>query len=705
MLVNGQAFCLSDAVGDVSPREPARGVFVGDRRVLSRFELAVDGDPLESLGVDRSDPTSATHVSRNRATPGGCEPLLVVRRRELRLGLTERLEVRNLGTEEARFRLSLWVEADYADLFAVKEGRLGVDHPDGDAARRSRGDAGEHGSDRRGPGTLALSWICDGVRRETVVHASGDPVISSRLLVWNLSLSAGGQWAATVEIDVELCGPEEGDLPLPGGRDHHTMRLATAASGRRWRAEAPELHSGLDELDLALEQSLDDLQALRLVDTDPERRTAADRSGVGEEERVVIAAGAPWFMALFGRDALLTAAMLLPVDPRLAVDVLAVLAEHQGRRVDPETEEQPGRILHELRFGTASSLSLGAGKAYYGSVDATPLFVMVAAEAARWGAFGPDDLAWVLPAVDRALAWMDEHGDPGRLGFLNYRCFSSAGLTNQGWKDSWDGIRYADGRVAHAPLALCEAQGYAFAAYRGRAELARLTGDEVSARRWRARAADLAERFNDAFWLPAQRRYAMALGPDGEAVDGDGSNVGHALWTGVVDARRAPLVAEALLSPPLFSGWGVRTLAADNGGYNPLSYHCGSVWPHDNAILAMGLRRYGLLDHAATVALGLVDAAAAHQGHLPELFAGLARDDVGVPVRYPTACVPQAWAAASLFLVVRALLGLEPTGDGELTLQPALPPSIEWMRWEGVRIAGRRVRVEAGPDGSRVTDL
>lgn len=698
MLVNGQAFCLCDEMGDISPDEPARGLFVGDRRVLSRLELFVDGEPVESLGVDRRDPTFATHVGRNRPRPGGCEPLLVLRRRELRLGLTERLEVRNLGTEDVHCRLSVAIEADYADLFAVKEGRVGLD-----GGQPSHADSGAHGAERRDDATLVLSWTLDDVRRETVVVAAPAPVISTKALVWNVSIAPGGHWEATIDVDVELChatAPASTTGVTPAGTTH-AMGLETAASGRRWRAGAPTLHSGLDELDLAIEQSLDDLQALRLVDLErATSTTAGDRQR--DHERVVIAAGAPWFMALFGRDALLSAYMLLPVDPRLAVDVLDVLAEHQGRVVDTETEEQPGRILHELRFGTAASLSLGAGKAYFGSVDATPLFVLLAAEAARWGALRPEDLEWLMPAVDRAMAWMDEFGDPGGLGYLSYHCFSANGLANQGWKDSWDGIRAADGTVATSPLALCEVQGYVYAAYRGRADLAQHMGDEITSRRWQVRATQFAERFNRDFWLPAQRRYAMAIGPDGAPVDGDGSNIGHCLWTGVVDEHRAPLVAEALVSPPLFSGWGVRTLAADNGGYNPLSYHCGSVWPHDTALLAMGLRRYGFDAEATQLALGLIDAAAAHDGHLPELFAGLDRADVGVPVRYPTSCVPQAWAAASLLLVARTLLGLEPEDGGTtLAVRPTLPSTIDWIRWEGVHIGGRRVRVHAtGRTGS-----
>ena len=297
-------------------------------------------------------------------------------------------------------------------------------------------------------------------------------------------------------------------------------------------------------------------------------------------------------MTLFGRDSLITAWMALLVDPDLALGTLQTLARFQGREVDPHNEEEPGRILHEMRFGEASSLSLGGGTIYYGTADATPLFVMLLGELRRWG-LAREAVDELLPHADRAIEWIENFGDRDGDGYVEYQRTSDRGLRNQGWKDSVDAVRFADGRLADPPIALAEVQGYTYGAYLARAFFAAEQGDAGRSAELRARAAALKADFNRDFWLEDKGWLAMGLDRDKRPIDALTSNMGHCLWTGILDADKADAVAEQLLGPDLFSGWGVRTLAASMVGYNPISYHCGSVWPHDNAIVAAGLMRYG----------------------------------------------------------------------------------------------------------------
>jgi glycogen debranching enzyme len=403
--------------------------------------------------------------------------------------------------------------------------------------------------------------------------------------------------------------------------------------------------------------------------------------------------------------------MALPVDPSLAVSTLHVLAGLQGTETDDDTEEQPGRILHEVRFGRSGLLGPGGSEIYYGSVDATPLFVALAGEVARWGV-DPEVLRPLLPHLDAALGWVRTSGDGDGDGdghgdaYLAYRRRSEHGLANQGWKDSHDAISFADGTLAEPPIALCEVQGYVYAAYLARAELARLFGDAATEERWRSDAAVLKERFNRDFWLEDRGWFALALDRDHRAVDALASNMGHAMWSGIVDEHHAEAVADRLVSPELFTGWGVRTLATSMARYDPLSYHNGSVWPHDTALAAAGLARYGFVDAARRVIGGLLDLAERYDPHLPELLSGLGRDDVPVPVDYPASSAPQAWAAASPLLAIRTLLGLEPrVPEGRVRVAPILPPAMRRLEVRGLALGERRVDLEVAVGEVRASGL
>ena len=404
-------------------------------------------------------------------------------------------------------------------------------------------------------------------------------------------------------------------------------------------------------------------------------------------------------MTLFGRDSLITSWFALIVDPDLALGVLQTLARFQGDEVDPRNDEEPGRILHEMRFGESATLSLGSGRIYYGSADATPLFVMLLGELRRWG-LAREAVDQLMPHADRAMEWIEHYGDRDGDGYVEYQRSSDRGLQNQGWKDSWDGVRYANGDVARAPIALAEVQAYVYSAYLARAHFATEAGDLTTAALFRDKAGDLKRRFNEDFWLPDKGWFAIGLDQDKRPIDSLTSNMGHCLWAGIVEPELAAEVADRLLSPELFTGWGIRTLGRNMGGYNPISYHCGSVWPHDNAIAAAGLMRYGFVEQSQQIMMAMIDAAASQGARLPELFAGLDRHEFPTVVSYPTSCSPQAWAAAAPLLFLRTMLRFDPwVPYGKLWLSPALPEEINQLRLERIPLAGGRVTVEVS-DGN-----
>jgi glycogen debranching enzyme len=414
------------------------------------------------------------------------------------------------------------------------------------------------------------------------------------------------------------------------------------------------------------------------------------------------AAGLPWFMTIFGRDSILTSLQALPFAPDLAATTLQVLADWQGTRKNDARDEDPGRILHEVRYGESMAFEEQPHSPYYGTADATPLFIVLLDEYERWT--GDATLVRRLEYEAReALAWIDKYGDLRGDGYIWYqRRNEETGLENQCWKDSWDSISYRDGRLPGFPRATCELQGYAYDAKIRGARLARdIWGDADLADRLVHEAAELKTRFNRDYWIPDRGYYAIALDADGGPVDALSSNIGHLLWSGIVDADRAGSVVDHLMSPQLFSGWGVRTLGMDEWRYNPVGYHVGTVWPFDNSFIAWGLRRYGYREEASRIAAGILDAAQFFNFRLPEAFGGYERSLTRHPVHYPTACSPQAWSTGAPLLFLRTMLGLEVAGDN-LVVDPALPRGIKHIellnipgRW-GYADAFARERV--GPD-------
>jgi len=672
-LLEGSSFCLSEASGDITPGA-AQGLFLRDTRVLSRWELRLDGDPVEPLTVLAEETYRGTFIGRARPRAGLADSTLVVERhRFIGASMREDIVVRNLGAETAAFAMTLHVDADFGDLFEVKAGHV-----------ESRGEHSiQHGEDE-----LHLTRRWQGHTRGTVVSVVGATMLPDAV-TFRVVVPARGQWRTSLHVEPVIDGVRP-DLTFP--EDQPVARMLPAVRRTAWRGETPTVAVPDPELLETLRTSGRDLESLRIYDpVDP--------------RAVAVAAGAPWFMALFGRDSILTALMTLSLSPSLALGTAEALAKYQGVREDPVTEEQPGRILHEMRFGVDAADALG-GNIYYGTADATPLFVMLVGELLRWGA-PPERLRALLPHVDRALEWVERHGDRDGDGFVEYQRGTDRGLVNQGWKDSHDGITDASGRIPRGPIALVEVQAYVYGAYLARALLAEALEDDAgTARAFRDRAARLRERFEEAFWLPERGWYAIALDGDKDPVDSLASNMGHALWTGIVAPEHAASVADHLLSPAMFTRWGVRTLASTMGAYNPMSYHIGSIWPHDNAIIAAGLRRYGFVEHAARVARALYGAAAEFGGRLPELMCGFDADEYAQAVPYPAACSPQAWASAAPVELTRMLLGARPCfPHRHLRLDPRLPAELQPFAIRGLRLGDALVDVEVRDGHATVTGL
>jgi glycogen debranching enzyme len=598
-------------------------------------------------------------------------PLTVERNRELGNGIVEDITVHNYSLQPASCEIALAVDADFADLFEVKEGRF---HRVWEQTRRTRA------------GSVTIDAVWQETRQGIVVRMR-DAEASAEGLLARIIVPAHGKWSVRATV-LPLTAETEVDAGLPTVVLSAEMISAQQRRQKAWDAHVPLPRVGNPTVERSLLRSHDDIGALRIVDPD-------------HPDRMVVAAGAPWFMALFGRDSLLSSFMVLPVDATLALGTLQTLADRQGTKVDPLTEEQPGRILHEVRLDVGTSLALGGRSAYYGTADATPLFVTLLGEASRWG-LAAEDIEALVPHADRALEWIRDYGDRDGDGFVEYKRLNDQGLTNQGWKDSWDGINFADGTLAEPPIALCEVQGYVYSAYMARAWMAYDVGDEVLAKDLRERAGQLKKQFNEQFWLPDRGYFAIALDRDKRPVDACASNMGHCLWSGIVDDDKAPQVARRLMSPEMFSGWGVRTLATDMGAYNPVSYHNGSVWPHDNALIVGGLMRYGFVKEARQLSSSLMEAAEHTDNRLPELFCGFSRSDYPQPLPYPTACSPQAWASATPVMLVRSLLRYEPDVPlGVLWIDPALPERWGTLHTTNLPVGGARVTLDVS--ASRVT--
>jgi glycogen debranching enzyme len=665
-ILEGNTFVVSDRRGDLNASPAtAHGLFDADTRFLSRWILTVNGQTLQPLSTDDLHYFAAQFFTvPGTGTVYADSPLSVIRRRAVGKGFHEDLRILNHSDKPIDLDVRMEVGADFADLFEVKD------------ALRKKGERYH----RVEPGRLVLGYRRERFVRETWISPSARAAIEESGLYFRVQLEPHGEWTTCLDVVAAITGLGEVNQHVKYAHADEAPRPNIGSSLDVWIGQAPKLRSSWTPLLQTYSRSLVDLAALRFF----------PMIAPGE---ALPAAGLPWFMAVFGRDSIITSLQALPFTAELARTTLKVLGLRQGTRRDDFRDEEPGRILHESRVGEMTAFEERPHSPYFGASDATPLFLVLLDEYERWS--GDGALVRQLEQEARAsLRWIDEYGDRDGDGYVEYeRRNKETGLENQCWKDSWNSILHADGSLPSFPRATCEIQGYVYDARRRCARLARtFWGDDALAERLERQAAELKRRFNEDFWIADRQFFAIALDGDKQKVDSLTSNIGHLLWSGIVDDDKAPACVRHLLGHRLFSGWGVRTMAEGEGGYNPIGYHVGTVWPHDNSLIAWGLRRYGYKEEAAQVAQGILQAAVFFDGRLPEAFAGYARDDTRFPVEYPTACSPQAWATAAPLLLLRTLLGLEPVGD-RLLADPAIPAGMEWL--ELLDIPGRWGRADA----------
>jgi len=677
-VLEGNNFVVSDLRGDIdaSPSEPL-GLFAWDTRFLSRWLLTVDGLRPNALSTDDLDyfyvqfflvpGTGTIYVDADQS---------IIRTRAVGNGFHEDVTILNHKDQPVDLKMRLEAAADFADLFEVKD------------ALKKKGEFYQRiESDR-----LVLGYRREQFVRETLITASAKADIDEHGLSFAVHIEPHGEWTTSLDVVTVLVGFGENHEEMANGHGGPQARSKMKRSLEKLGEAVPRLSCDWPSLQATYRRSLVDLAALRFFP-------------ITLPGQALPAAGLPWFMTLFGRDSMIVSYQALPFTSELAKATLRALAEQQGTRVDDFRDEEPGKIMHEMRFGEMTAFEERPHSPYYGSADATPLFLILLDEFERWT--GNAELVRQLEMEARAaLTWIDKYGDRNGDGYVEYsRRNKETGLENQCWKDSWNSILFADGTLSRLPRATCEIQGYIYDAKMRCARLARkFWNDSELADRLEKEAAELKRRFNRDFWLEDRECFALAIDGDGRKVDALTSNIGHLLWSGIVDEGKVEAIVRHLMGPKLYSGWGVRTMAEGEGGYNPIGYHLGTVWPHDNAFIAMGLRRYGYREEAARVAMGMLEAATYFKGRLPEAFAGYPRQLTEFPVEYPTACSPQAWASGAPLLLLRAMLGLEPTGD-HLLVDPAIPSMLGQLelldipgRWGRIDAFGRG-RVDTSPVG------
>ena len=678
-ILEGSTFCICDERGDV--REKTHGLFADDTRFLSRLELTIDGKPPLLLSSGNVEYFSAAYFLRNPLTNRlPLDSVLIKRERFVGNGMQDHIDLTNETAEPLELRLELHVAADFADIISVKEWDFSLGDP---VHAKPLPSAVSVEYDER---TSQLDLVDpDGYGRTQVIFSvRGD--VTDEGIAYDLTLAPRETWSVRIDVGLGTDGAL-GREPDVVERHFGEERARVAESVDAWQLRVPQIRGTWNGLQQTFGQSVNDLAALRM-------RTADDAGG-GK----LPAAGMPWFMTVFGRDTLITCLQTMLFGPELARSALRELALLQSTEDDPTRDAEPGKIVHEIRRGKCATKWFDR---YYGTADATPLFLVLLSEAWRW----TDDSDLVLELKEPALAalrWIDEYGDHDGDGFVEYARRTERGLENQSWKDSGDSQRFHDGRFAQAPIAACEVQGYVYDAKRRMAELAREVWREPElADRLERDAARLQDRFDEAFWVEERGGfYALALDAEKNRVDSLCSNIGHLLWSGIVPPARVDAVVDALMGDNLWSGWGVRTMARAETAYSPLSYHNGTVWPHDNSLIAWGLARNARWPEAHRIARSMLDAASTFSYQLPEVFAGLSRTESPFPIAYPTAARPQAWAAGTPVLLLQLLLGIQPDRRRHAIESVApldLPAWTGDVRLSGLRAFGRvwDVRLENG---------
>lgn len=668
-ITSGRVFALSAPDGDINPQS-LEGLYAYDTRFLSSYTLTIDGKKPLNLGSGNFDHSIASFYASLRGSQRqAAGAVSIVRDRHIAEGFHEDLNLINHSSVTKKLRLKLAFDADFADIFEVrmdpirKVGRITVTVKD---------DSG-----------LCFAYDRGDFHRETWISFSETPVIRNKTAVFEISLIPKGTWKICITI-----------LPVIES-SAKPMKCATEILGTPFgiykRGGVPPLAEMKGEAERTVFNDIPELETEYRGLRDAYPKAISDLRSVSmkqENGQFVLAAGLPLFMAIFGRDAIISAIQTKLLGPQLMLGTLQTLTGFQAKKIDNFRDAQPGKIPHEARKGELSMLEIVPHTSYYGSVDATPLFLILLWEAYQWTG-NLELLRQFLPAAEAALHWIDKYGDLDGDGFVEYHRRSPKGLKNQGWRDSSDAVSFANGTLAESPLALVEVQGYVYKAKRKMAEIYHLLGKPKKSYQLAEEARILYERFNEAFWMEDKGYYAMSLDRNKVQVDGIVSTPGHCLWTEIIPPERAPKVVERLMGEEMFSGWGIRTLSSKMARYNPVSYHNGSIWPHDNSIIAAGFARYGFIEQAREVAFSIIDASSDFPNHsLPELFAGYSRRLYSFPVAYPEANAPQAWASGAIIYLLETLLGVTPTGDRLMMEAPreGLSLSLRGVKYRGYRV-------------------
>jgi glycogen debranching enzyme len=676
----GQTVLVTAPDGEVSA-PGVRGLYFRDTRVINAWSIYANGEPWDLLNGGAVAHHAARIFLTNRAIASVDGPIAartvgLVIGRHIDGGMHEDIDVTNNSLNPVRFNLEIAIRADFADIFEVKSNHI---------VRRGR--VTTSWSPRRQ--TLRLTYRNKDFCREVIVHAAGsdsEPTVNANgRLGFNIALKAGQSWHRSLTYDLvdgaqRIRAPRE--CADAGAASPHARNMEA------WRRKVLKIRTSNEEFYRSYNQGVQDMASLRLPLKGPDHMV------------FVPAAGLPWFAALFGRDTLVVSLQTMIVYPEFAAGTLAVLGRLQATKRDDYRDAEPGKILHELRYGELAHFKLIPHTPYYGTADATPLY-LVALHAA-WRATGDSALIKRhLSTAEACLTWIDKYGDRDGDGFQEYQTRSSAGYENMAWKDSGDAVMYLNGALVHGPKALCELQGYVYDAWRRMAEIYDALGNKRRAAALRAKAGALFEKFNDVFWDEESDFYAYALDGDKKKVLSVASNVGQCLWSGIIPPERAKTIVKRLMRKDMWSGWGIRTLSGDHPSFNPYNYQTGAVWPHDNSLIALGMRRYGFAAEAAAVARD-ISGAASHflLSQLPELYAGLQRDPTSFPVQYVGANVPQAWAAGTPFMLLQAMLGLQQDAPrGKLYIDPALPDWLPDVTLIDLRLGRRRFDIRFWREG------
>jgi glycogen debranching enzyme len=675
----GSTFMVTDNKGEIA-RESEQGVFAGDTRFVSFYQASINGEPWNRITssaityylarIHMSNPLVQTESGDIPESTLGLSMI-----RAISDGIHEDVDITNFNPIAVRFNFEIAVRSDFADLFEVKAHqftRRGRILTEWDAART----------------TMISTYANRDFHRalKLRMRRSDSPATySNGRISFDVELAPGASWHTC--IDYILVQGERNRKPT-GRCSYEPRHDEYDALQRQWLASATTLSTANEDWYRLYRQSVEDMGALRIYDED------------FAEDVWLPAAGVPWFVTVFGRDSLIVSLQNMLVYPKFAFGALKKLAKLQATEMDDYRDAEPGKMPHELRYGELAHFKKIPHTPYYGTADATILYLITLHEAWKW--IGDRALLQDYREVaERCLNWIDAYGDLDGDGFQEYRTRSPLGYENMGWKDAGDAVVYPDGSLVPQPKALCELQGYVFDAWLRMAEVFDALGEPQRAEQLRAKAARLQARFEEHFWCEEEGIYAFALDPEKKAVATVASNQGHLLWSGIVRPDRAARVVQRLFQPDMWSGWGIRTLSARHPAYNPLAYQRGSVWPHDNGLIAMGMKRYGFANECARVARDISEAASYFAGYrLPELYSGIERTPASFPVQYRGANVPQAWAAGAVFHLLQAILGLQADApNGRLFVDPSLPHWLPDLSLSGLRVGTGRLNLRFWREG------